>query len=207
MNEDPDSSLPASPPAVADGGAESEPPGIGVAFRISDEGWQDLAASLELLAEESARKAVIAALGKLGLALPSGGLEVGLLFAGDEEIQGLNREYRGIDKATNVLSFPAIASREEMDWELNAAVDGRPLIIGDVALARETILSEADGASKDRIGHLQHLIVHGVLHLFGFDHDSPAEADIMETLEVKILAELGVADPYRRSGAAEALDD
>lgn len=110
-------------------------------------------------------------------------LELSLAFADDATVRDLNREYRGKDAATNVLSFEAGDSPPE-----------GPILLGDVVLARETCLREAeDGALAD---HLSHLAVHGVLHLLGHDHEDTADAEEMEALEIKILAEIGIDNPY-----------
>lgn len=109
-----------------------------------------------------------------------------IALASDAEVRGLNREFRGVDKPTNVLSFPALALVAET-----------PRSLGDVVLAAETVLSEAMAAGISPIHHAQHLIVHGLLHLLGFDHADDAQAGEMERLEVEVLRRLGVADPYR----------
>jgi probable rRNA maturation factor len=120
-------------------------------------------------------------------------LSASLLFTSDAEIHALNREWRQRDKATNVLSFPMLA-REEL---LALGPDGPPELLGDVALAYETCAREAAERSVPLADHAAHLIVHGLLHLAGHDHETSAEdADAMETLETKALALLGVADPY-----------
>jgi probable rRNA maturation factor len=100
----------------------------------------------------------------------------------------LNRDWRGQDKPTNVLAFPA-----GMD---EAAAPGAPLLLGDVVLAYETVAAEAAAQGKDFAAHLRHLIVHGVLHLVGHDHDEAAAAERMEAVERTILAGFGIADPY-----------
>ena len=120
-------------------------------------------------------------------------LSASLLFTSDAEIHALNREWRQRDKATNVLSFPML-EREEL---LALGPDGPPELLGDVALAYETCAREAAEKSAPLADHAAHLIVHGLLHLAGHDHEtSPADADAMEALETKALALLGVADPY-----------
>ncbi|MCB2061299.1 MAG: rRNA maturation RNase YbeY [Novosphingobium sp.] len=120
-------------------------------------------------------------------------LSASLLFAGDAEVHALNREWRGKDKATNVLSFPMLG-REEL---LALRPDGPPELIGDIALALETCAREADERGLALEAHATHLIVHGLLHLAGHDHEiSPEEADAMEALETKALALLGIEDPY-----------
>lgn len=115
-------------------------------------------------------------------------VEVSLLLTDDARIRVLNRTWRGKDKPTNVLSFPTGLDE--------AADEGRPLIIGDIVVARETLLSEAAAEGKTAESHLCHLLVHGFLHLLGYDHETDAEAEEMEALETEILAELGIADPY-----------
>ncbi|WP_126172217.1 rRNA maturation RNase YbeY [Altericroceibacterium xinjiangense] len=120
-------------------------------------------------------------------------LSASLLFTSDEEIHQLNREWRQRDKPTNVLSFPML-DRADL---LGIAPDGPPILLGDVALAQETCAREAaeKGVSLDE--HATHLIVHGLLHLAGHDHEiSPGDADAMEELETKALALLGIGDPY-----------
>ena len=120
-------------------------------------------------------------------------LSASLLFTSDEEVHTLNREWRDRDKPTNVLSFPMLA-REEL---LDLAPDGPPVMLGDLALAYETCAREAEEKSVPLDHHAAHLIVHGFLHLAGYDHETSEEdADKMEALEVRILAKLGIADPY-----------
>lgn len=116
-----------------------------------------------------------------------------LMFADDAEVHALNREWRGKDRPTNVLSFPML---ERADL-LALAPDGPPELLGDVALALETCTREAADKSVRLEHHAAHLIVHGLLHLAGYDHElGPDEAVAMETLEIKALALLGIADPY-----------
>jgi probable rRNA maturation factor len=120
-------------------------------------------------------------------------LSASLLFTSDNEIQALNREWRQRDKPTNVLSFPMLA-RDDL---LGLTADGPPELLGDVALAYETCAIEADERRVPLEHHAAHLIVHGLLHLAGYDHEtSPAEAEAMEALETKALAICGIADPY-----------
>jgi probable rRNA maturation factor len=116
------------------------------------------------------------------------------MLTDDAEQRELNRTYRGIDAATNVLAF---ALSDFAGGPASAAPAGSPVLLGDVVLAFETVAREAAEQHKTLAGHLSHLVVHGVLHLLGFDHRNDAEAEAMEGLEVEILKILGVPDPYR----------
>lgn len=120
-------------------------------------------------------------------------LAASVLFASDAEIHALNRDYRSKDTPTNVLSFPML-DRAEL---LALAPEGPPVLLGDVVLAHETCAREAAEKSVPLADHAAHLIVHGLLHLAGHDHEtSPADAEAMEALEVKALELIGIADPY-----------
>jgi probable rRNA maturation factor len=114
--------------------------------------------------------------------------EVSLLLTDDAAVRVLNREWRGFDKPTNVLSFPAA----------HQAPLG-PKLLGDIAIAFETTQREARDEGKAFEHHLTHLLVHGMLHLLGHDHDIDARASAMEALETRILAGLGIPDPYAGS--------
>ncbi|MBX7495436.1 rRNA maturation RNase YbeY [Qipengyuania sp. 6B39] len=120
-------------------------------------------------------------------------LSASLLFTSDAEVHELNREWRGKDKPTNVLSFPMLEREELRDL----APDGPPEMLGDLALACETCAREAAEKGISLEDHATHLIVHGLLHLAGHDHvDSDEQAEAMEALEIAALAKLGIADPY-----------
>lgn len=113
--------------------------------------------------------------------------ELSLVFTDDANIRTINAKWRYIDKATNVLSFPAFPIQPGQ----------RPgPILGDIVIARETVQREAQEENKSFDDHLSHLIVHGLLHLTGYDHQNDEEAEQMESLERKILASLGISDPY-----------
>lgn len=112
--------------------------------------------------------------------------EMSVVLTDDDSIRALNREWRKIDKPTNVLSFPAGAP----------AIPGVPALLGDVIVAYETLAREAADENKEPLHHLAHLVVHGYLHLLGYDHETDSEADAMEGLERQILARLHIADPY-----------
>ena len=110
------------------------------------------------------------------------GMEAVVALADDATVRALNRTYRAKDKPTNVLSF--------------ASGDPAGLALGDIVLALETVLAEADALDMAPRAHVQHLVVHGLLHLLGFDHEHDKDATAMERLETEILASIGVADPY-----------
>ncbi|HSG34052.1 MAG TPA: rRNA maturation RNase YbeY [Sphingomonadaceae bacterium] len=120
-------------------------------------------------------------------------LEASLLFTSDARVHELNRDWRQRDKPTNVLSFPMLA-RQEL---LSLAPEGPPVMLGDIALAHETCAREAAEKGVSLQDHATHLIVHGLLHLAGYDHElSSEDAELMEEMEIKALAILGIADPY-----------
>ncbi|MBO0755484.1 MAG: rRNA maturation RNase YbeY [Bradyrhizobiaceae bacterium] len=114
-------------------------------------------------------------------------VEVAIVLTDDQSIRALNRQWRGHDKATNVLSFPARPGERG---------SGVPVHVGDIVIAYETSAREAAAEGKSFLHHLSHLAVHGFLHLVGYDHESYDEAETMESLERRILARLGVPDPY-----------
>lgn len=124
----------------------------------------------------------------------AGAVELSIVLADDDFVRGLNRDYRGRDRPTNVLSFPGQGPAPR--------VEGAPVLLGDVVVAYQTASGEAADEGETLSGHLCHLVVHGVLHLMGRDHLTGAEAERMESMESHILAGLGVRDPY---GTAAAL--
>ncbi|MCG8440931.1 MAG: rRNA maturation RNase YbeY [Caulobacterales bacterium] len=130
-------------------------------------------------AEEIAAAAVAAAAGELD---DPGGAPAVVAFADDDVVRTLNREHLGVDAPTNVLAFPALESPEPL--------------LGDIVLAFDTIEREARDARIPLHDHVSHLIVHGFLHLQGYDHQTDDEADLMESLERRALAQLGIRDPY-----------
>jgi len=143
------------------------------------------------------RDTTLAVLATLDYDRLGGALEIGVRLSDDGELRTLNRQYRHIDAATNVLSFPA---SDCVAGALPAAPPaGAPLALGDIVLGLETVRAEADNQGKTLIDHLRHLVVHGVLHLAGYDHQVDQEAATMEGLEREILAGLGVANPYGAS--------
>lgn len=159
---------------------------------VEDVRWE--AFGLAALAE----RAVHAVLARLGL--PRTGFEVVLLGADDARISALNAGFRGKPQATNVLSFPSAARGAEQDGAMPAppapGAPDDPAPLGDIALAWETCAREAEAAGRPMADHVCHLIVHGTLHLLGFDHQRDGDAALMERTETEILDSLGVADPY-----------
>jgi probable rRNA maturation factor len=119
-----------------------------------------------------------------------GGAELAVMLTDDAGIRTLNNNWRGIDKPTNVLSFPALQPSGPQDD------DDPPRMLGDIAIAFETLRREADEEAKPFDHHLSHLAVHGFLHLIGYDHENEEDAEEMEALEREILAQLGIPDPY-----------
>src|SRR3954465_7724407 len=118
-----------------------------------------------------------------------GEAELAIMLTDDAGIRTLNNNWRGIDRPTNVLSFPALQPTA------GASADA-PRMLGDIAIAYETTRKEADDEEKPFDHHLSHLAVHGFLHLIGYDHEKDGDAEVMETLEAEILAQLGISDPY-----------
>lgn len=153
-------------------------PRIAADVIVEDAGWGAEAALLALI-----ERAVDATAAVARLTVPPGA-ELSVLLTDDARVRSLNRDYRGKDAPTNVLSFPA------------GPVPPRSALIGDIVLARQTLEAEAAAAGTSRDAHLTHLIVHGLLHLFGYDHAEEDEAESMEATERAVLARLGHPDPY-----------
>ena len=126
------------------------------------------------------------ALAAAGALVPRDG-ELAVVLTDDAAIRALNRDWRGKDAATNVLSFPAKEARPDRR---------APRLLGDIVIAYETVAREAAAEGKPFMHHLAHLAVHGFLHLVGYDHEANGDADAMERLEIAILARLDVPDPY-----------
>jgi len=120
----------------------------------------------------------------------TGDAELAVMLTDDAGIRTLNSNWRGIDKPTNVLSFPALQPTGP------GGPDDAPRMLGDIAIAYETTRKEATVEGKPFDHHLSHLAVHGFLHLIGYDHENDADAEAMEALETEILAQLGIPDPY-----------
>jgi len=168
------------PPAKTDG------PEIDVAVPCPS--WLEALPDAEDRGRAAALAAFAAAHAEGGAApLPA---EASLVLADDALMRGLNRDYRGRDRPTNVLTFA------NLDDAGPAPGAGAPVLLGDIVLAYETTAAEAAAQGKPLADHFCHLVVHGMLHLLGFDHASAAQAERMEGLETRILKRLGIADPY-----------
>jgi probable rRNA maturation factor len=150
-----------------------------LAIAIEDHQWKNIR-GLKSLSEKAVDAALPVAARKKN---------VTILFADDATLKTLNRNWRGKNKPTNVLSFPAAQDLKLPRGEI------RPL--GDIALAYETVMRETLVSGKSLKAHTTHLIVHGVLHLLGYDHTNDADAAKMEAKEIRILKKLGIADPYQ----------
>ncbi|PZU88687.1 MAG: rRNA maturation RNase YbeY [Chelatococcus sp.] len=163
--------------------SQAAPAPIELALRIQARRWREAGdtARLRALALDACAAAIAVAPVK-----PAPGAELSLLMTDDRRIRIVNRDWRGFDKATNVLSFPAAPPDRIAESPL----------LGDIVLAYETVEREALAEGKSVQDHLSHLVVHGLLHLLGEDHETDAEARRMEALEVSALARLGIADPY-----------
>ena len=148
--------------------------------------------------DELAHSAVTAAIAESAfpqLVEGSRAVEISLRLAGDDEVRLLNAQWRGKDKATNVLSFPMAEGAELA----GATGDGPELMLGDIILAHGVCEAEAEAKSVPIERHAAHLMVHGTLHLLGYDHADEAQAADMEAREVRALARIGIADPYRQA--------
>ena len=155
---------------------------------VEDKRWGDIDA-LALLATNAVLK-------RLGLE-PSK-FEISLLACNDARIAALNEDFRGKPQPTNVLSWPSDERAAVADGEMPIPpCPGRDEELGDIAIAYETCRREADEAGKSIRDHTVHLLVHGTLHLLGFDHERDRDATLMVGLETEILGKLGVSDPYR----------
>jgi probable rRNA maturation factor len=155
---------------------------------VSAAAWRSLVPDAAAVARDAAQAA-------WRLAGPAGGAaEVSILLADDETVRRLNGRHRGLDRPTNVLSFPIGEA---------PSTDDAPAMLGDVVLACGVVAREAAEQRKAAAAHISHLVVHGVLHLLGYDHETDPDAATMEALEVRTLDGLGVANPYRHGEAAE----
>jgi len=170
---------------------------------IEDTRWQ--AIGIDELAEDLAQSLMA------DLGMPVSGFEISLLACSDRRIAVLNEDFRGKPTPTNVLSWPAEERGAERDGARPALPrpgrDGMPTELGDIAIAFETCEREAKAQNKPLRDHVTHLLVHGMLHLLGYDHIRDADAELMEATEIGMLAKLGLDDPYVWTGARVAPDE
>ena len=162
---------------------------VAVDILIEDERWETL--------WPDAEAAIVALVDHMANALSDSPrwmdaeAELCVTLADNARVHELNREWRGKDKPTNVLSFALLDGEEPEEWQ------SQPIrALGDIILARETVQSEAAEKGITLVSHATHLIMHGILHLLGYDHISESDAEEMERLEIRLLADLGIADPY-----------
>jgi len=153
-------------------------------IRIEAAGWRVPEIAAEARADEAARAALRYS------QIDVDELELSILLTDDPTITRLNSEWRGKSGPTNVLSFPGETPPE------TGTDPGIPILLGDIAIAFETVVAEAGAAEIPIADHLRHLVVHGVLHLLGYDHENDEDAERMEDCEIQILGTLGVPDPY-----------
>lgn len=159
---------------------------------IEDHRWDAL--DVETLADKACRAAFQHVLGDTAA-------EVSVLACNDRRIADLNEDFRGKPTPTNVLSWPSQERGAQADGGTPNLVLGLDAELGDIAIAYDTCLREADASGRSLADHTMHLLVHGTLHLLGFDHERDGDAQLMERIEVEILGNLGVADPYGQSDA------
>lgn len=169
--------------------AEMAAPEIDLAIDMSvpDDRWHGLEGDPLAGVESAARTTFGQAAADAG-----GATEISIVFGDDTLVHGLNRDFRKLDRPTNVLSFALTDGADPMP----PRSPGEPVMLGDVVLAYETVTREAREQSKSSRDHTLHLVVHGVLHLMGYDHETEADARVMERMERRVLAGLGIADPY-----------
>jgi probable rRNA maturation factor len=178
-----------SPAGDDGGGAQGEQPRPCVDISIEDERWLSVAGFSGLIPSLTGATLEVA-----GLAPERHAVSVALLS--DAEVHSLNKTFRGKDAPTNVLSFPSAPAVRPPEGSRE------PVFLGDVALAYETVAREAAEQDKPVLHHAAHLVVHGVLHLAGFDHENGADAERMEAAERGILSKSGIPDPYGDGGPA-----
>jgi probable rRNA maturation factor len=171
-------------PPEEEASVEAEPPQLSLVVTEHSGDWTEVPAF----------RAAIAAVGEAVAKHACGGAarggEASVVLGSDDLLRQLNRSYRSKDAPTNVLSFPFVPR--------GAMVGQEAHYLGDIVLAAETVRREAAEQRIPLVHHVQHLVVHGLLHLLGYDHEHDEEADIMERLEAEILAPLGIDDPYAR---------
>ena len=164
-------------------------PPLTLDFTIDDNRWDTLTGAMDAI-----EKSVTLAYQNSGVFFPEQAphVEISVVLCDDGDIQNLNRDYRGKDSPTNVLSF-ALMDGDDTHMPM---VDGMPPMLGDIILSIDTIEKESQQQNKPILSHLCHLSIHGTLHLLGYDHIDHSDATKMETLEIELLQQLGINDPY-----------
>lgn len=155
---------------------------------LEDDRWQSMLEAMDVSIVEVAEAAFNASEVP---SVPVSEALAAVVLSNNTEVQALNLEYRGKDEPTNVLSF---AMLEDSGWFVPDGMDA--FALGDIVIAYETIVHEAETQNKKVDEHLLHMVIHGILHLLGYDHIDPDDAEVMEALEVKVLGEFSIANPY-----------
>lgn len=158
---------------------------LSVSFLTNDPAWKTLLAKERAYFRQALKKTFSY------LNMPPKKFNVSVVFTGDDDIRNLNKEYRGKNKPTNVLSFPQFEDLNDI-----LAANDNDFELGDIVLAFETIKNEASAQKKTMKNHTTHLLVHGLLHLCGFDHLTEQDANDMEAMEIAILESLKIKNPY-----------
>lgn len=167
---------------------------VGTAVTVDDEAWEQALPDIDAMADRAVSAAIDLLNDGDGRVPEHGDIEVSLLFTSNEAVRDLNARYRGVDAPTNVLSFPGRIETKALP-SLGPG-PGPPVALGDIVLAFDVVAKEAKEQTKTLSSHVTHLIVHGLLHLLGYDHERDRDAIEMETLEGQILGALGISDPY-----------
>jgi probable rRNA maturation factor len=164
-----------------------DPQDINIDVSVPVSKWQELEFDAVSVAKKCACETI--SMAEIPETITGYGLEVSISLTDDEHIQKLNREYRNMDKPTNVLSFASVDATEQNEFH-------DLYLLGDTVLSYETIAREAIEQNKSFESHFSHMVIHGVLHLLGYDHQKKEDAEIMESTERKIMGEIGYKNPY-----------
>lgn len=168
---------------------------LNIEISIDNKKWLEDVPGLKALTVEVSHT-VFRRIGKLKNNSPSVSVEVSFLFTNDQTIQNFNKNYRGQNNPTNVLSFP-LENKKTLRGKLKSnPIEEGEVLLGDIILAFDVVTEEAKKQNKPLLHHISHLIIHGILHLMGYDHTLDGDAEGMEALEIEILEELGIINPY-----------
>lgn len=166
-------------------------PHVHVDMVVNHDAWEETGIDLDDFAEDVIALAL--SMAEMPPSLKDREIEVCVVLTDDSEIHALNRDFRGMDKPTNVLSFANLDSDSAAD---ELAMEDMPFALGDVIIAWDTMQREAIDLNRKFEDHLRHMLVHGTLHLLGYDHMNDEEAAVMEGLEIRILEKMSVENPY-----------